>query len=147
MGDLRGALNAMRQVMDEHGGDAQPQEVVDAARPEEHPLHDRFVWDDAVAGEAYRRVQAADLIRSFRVTYVAGDGRERDVRAFVVTRSRHDPGRSAYAPVEDVMADPFARQLVLRDMERDWRRLLARYHDMAEFAEIVRHDLGEGGAA
>jgi hypothetical protein len=40
-----------------------PKIVVNAARKKDSPLHDRFEWNNAVAGEKYREVQAAELIR------------------------------------------------------------------------------------
>jgi len=36
-------------------GILEPQDVVDAARPDDHPLHGAFEWDDGIAAEAHRR--------------------------------------------------------------------------------------------
>lgn len=35
---------------------------MDASRDEAAPLHDEFEWDDVVAGERYRAIQARNLI-------------------------------------------------------------------------------------
>lgn len=59
MADLRSALTDIYRAR----GELTPQLVVDEARPKDAPLHDRFEWDNKVAGEAYRRVQAQQLIR------------------------------------------------------------------------------------
>ena len=117
-----------------------PEVVVDEARDEAHPLHHRFEWNDAVAGEAYRREQAAGLIRSVKVRY--GDPRKgpRDVRAFIAM-PQDDSRSQSYEPVEKVLADPLTRAIVLRDMEREWKQFKARYAHMAEFAELLRSAL------
>lgn len=38
--------------------------VVDAARDEDSPLHEHFEWDDSVAGEQFRIIQARQIIRA-----------------------------------------------------------------------------------
>lgn len=108
--------------------------VVTAATPEDHPLHDRFEWDDKVAGHQYRLVQAAALIRSVKISYNESD-ESLDVRAFVSIQ-RGDPPERVYTPVEEVRDDPLSRAILLREMERDWRLFKARYGHMAEFMQI-----------
>lgn len=123
-----------------------PEMVVEAARPAEHPLHGRFEWDDAVAGEAYRRVQAADLIRSVKITYATDpQGRDKKVRAFVSIRPEDAPHLSAYRPTEEVIADPMAYRLLLREMDRDWRRFRARYQHLQEFHALVAGEVEDTG--
>lgn len=41
--------------------------VIDAARPEDAPLHAAFEWDDAVAAEKHRAEQARLILRSIRI--------------------------------------------------------------------------------
>lgn len=130
---LRDHLDSIRQEK----GELTPQTVVDSARPASHPLHSRFEWNNKVAGEAYRRVQARELIRSVMVRYGEPSETEeaKSVRAFVAVPS---PEGSSYQPVEDVAQDEFSRELVLRDMEREWKALHRRYSAFKEFAEMVR---------
>jgi hypothetical protein len=142
---LRDALEEVRAGY----GYLSPETVVRAARTAgtdaEKLLRDRLEWDDAVAGEAYRRQQAHELIRSVRVVYkdASPDGPEQSVRAFQAVRRERG---FVYEPSEEVAADPFTRRLVLADMEREWRALHARYSAFEEFAAIVRATL-EGRAA
>ena len=42
-----------------------PQNVVDLARSADSVIHDDFEWDDEIAGEKYRVIQASAMIRSF----------------------------------------------------------------------------------
>ena len=42
-------------------------DVVEAARPEDAPLHPAFTWDDSAAAEKWRRMEARQLIRAIVV--------------------------------------------------------------------------------
>ena len=115
-----------------------PQLVVDEAREETHPLHTHFEWDDQIAGQHHRLSQARQLIRAVRVVEVSGaDGIER-IRGF---HSVPRPEGRTYVPVAEVKGDPFTRELVLRQAEREWRQMLRRYRDLEEFMAVVRKDV------
>lgn len=111
--------------------------LVAAATPEDHPLHDRFEWDDSIAGHQFRLVQAAELIRSVKVTYGKDtEGRAKTVRAFSSVYAEGSPVR-AYVPTEEAMADPFLREMLLRECRREWARFEGKYSGLVEFAAIV----------
>ena len=134
---VREHLLAIREA---NGGQLTPEAVVEAARPKTHPLHSR-VFDRAPkdAAEAWYRHRAHELIQSVRVRYIAND-RPRDVRAFLAV-PRPELPQPVYEPTEDVMTDDLARQIVLQNMEREWRTLQARYGDLVEFGEMIRASL------
>lgn len=115
-------------------GEMTPAVVVEEARPAGSPLHTHFEWDDTVAGEKYRLVQAQELIRSVKVTFVKND-EVKDVRAWVSV-SRVDNYRE-YLPVEEVVQDPFSYRLVLQEMERDIATLERKYGHIEEFHEYL----------
>lgn len=119
-----------------------PAIVVDEARPEEHPLHSHFEWNDAVAAEAHRQEQARRLIRSVRVVRQNADGDDEptDVRAFHAIR-RDD--LNSYEPIERVIADPLMTKMLLADMKREWQAMRRRYEAFQEFWTLVRADLSE----
>lgn len=139
MSNLRDQLLAIR----EKHGYLDPAIVVEEARDKRHPLHARFEWDDKVAGEAYRRQQAHELIQVVRKPYDGPNG-PKDVRAFIAV-PRPDSKQPAYEPVEEVMQDEMTRKIVLAQMEREWRTLQARYGDLVEFGDLIREALA--GAA
>ncbi|MGW5518473.1 hypothetical protein [Nocardia africana] len=121
-------------------GQLRPEDVVDAARDESHPLHHRFEWDDSVAGEAYRRIQASDLIRSVKVTYKeTPEGEQRQVRGWSALPAPDNA--TGYRPTEEVLQDPFASKLLLRQCERDLKALQRKYGHLKEFAELVESTL------
>lgn len=134
------SLRDQLQEIYDRRGELTPALVVEEARDEQHPLHDRFEWDDAIAAEAWRREQAHELIRSVRVVYREADDTspEKSVRAFHAVRTERG---HVYEPAEEIREDEFKRQLVLRDMEREWRALQRRYEGFAEFVDMVRRDV------
>lgn len=124
-----------------------PRLVVDAARPADHPLHNRFQWDDNKAGERYRLIQAAQLIRSVRVIFKENTetGEVSKVRAFVSTARNDRP--SAYLPVEESAMDSFTHQLVLRDFERQILALKRQFGHLKEYQQMLRDHGLDGDAA
>lgn len=127
----------LREILQD-GGEAE--DVVRAATPKSHPLHDHFEWDNRVAGHAYRLEQARRLIRG--VVIPPDETRDYSLRAFVaVKKTEGQPAK--YVPVEKAMADPVSRELVLRDMKREWLALQRRYGHMVEFADMIREAVEE----
>jgi hypothetical protein len=115
-----------------------PALVVEEARPDDSPLHDRFEWDNEVAGEEYRRHQARQLIRSVKVVYsTTDDGDDKKVRAF--TAIHHETGH-VYEPTERVAQDPFLTKVALQDMKRRWIALKRQYESFDEFWQLVQED-------
>jgi len=142
---LREALQAIH----DKNGYLTPQLVVDEARANRSNagklLHDRLEWDNSAAGEAWRRSQAQELIRSVRVVYKPATETEaaRSVRGFHAVTGPHG---QAYEPLERVTEDEFTRTLVLRDMEREWIAMKRRYEHFSEFLVMVRADVEQKAA-
>lgn len=136
MSDLRTQLTGIYQQR----GELTPQIVVDEARPVGAPLHDRFEWDDSIAGEKYRLVQAAQLIRVVRIEYTTpGSNEKKFIRAFSSLHEASENGTDqGYAPTEEVLENPLTRKILLRNMERDIAILKRRYGHLAEFADMMQ---------
>ena len=142
VGEVRAMTRDELQKIYDQRGQLTPALVVEEASDPAHPLHSRFEWDNSVAGERWRKAQAQELIRSVKVVYKQATERDpaRSVRAFHAVRR---PDGNVYEPAERVVEDPFTRQLVLADMEREWKALKRRYEQFSEFAAMVRQDLEE----
>jgi hypothetical protein len=138
--DLREELLAIRS---EHGR-LTPAAVVAAATAKNHPLHDRFEWDDKVAGHKYRLSQARELIRVVKEVYTDRQGDPERVRFF---HSIPDAQGMAYQPTDEVLTNEVATAVLLKSMEREWRALRKRYERFAEFRELVLGDLAKNEAA
>lgn len=140
MSDLRSTLTQIYQK----NGELTPQLVVDEARPKTAPLHNRFEWNDKVAGEAYRRAQAAELIRSVRINFAdATTGERKYVRAFSSVRQAGEAERGGYAPTEELVQDELATKLMLRECQREIADLRRKYGHLEEFVTLIRAELGE----
>lgn len=126
------------QALYDEGQELTPRLVLDRARDPQHPLHNRFEWNDTKAAEQYRLTQAGDLIRSVKVRYEKGDGTEGRTRSYHSVR--RDDGARVYKTAEAVAMSPAMTQALLAEMRRDWSRMKARYSDFAEFAELVAND-------
>lgn len=139
---MSGLRDALQSTYDQHGR-LTPELVVEAARPKGSPLH-AYVFDRTPkeAAEAWYRHRAHELITSVKITVrEAAEGNPPlRVRAWHAVRSE-GPDSYTYESAEKVATDPFIRQLVLRDMEREWRSLYGRYQSFAEFLELVTADL------
>lgn len=69
------AVTAARIMTDlEKEGKLSAQNLVDVSRPEDAPMHQDFEWDDAVAGEQWRKAQARTYIGGIIYTPVETQG-------------------------------------------------------------------------
>ena len=108
-----------------------PVDVVNAARPVDSPLHEYFEWDDGVAADAYRIVQAQLLLR-VTVTMLAGaNGEMTNVRAFVSLTSEQ-----GYRSTVDVLADTSHRSQLIADAMRDMQIFKRKYGHLKELADV-----------
>lgn len=126
------------EIAEKHGA-LTPDAVVEEARAKKHPLH-TYVFDRPVAeaAEGWYRERARKLIRIAHVSYTR-DGEIHRVRAWQPIRT--ESGYS-FAESETVARDPVLREMVLRDMKREWIQLRKRYEEFDEFAAFVLADLG-----
>lgn len=135
MADLRTELLRIRAKR----GDLTPRIVMEEARPANHPLHNRVY--DVGRKEAADRYYLSNAARLLRVTFREDvDGRPADLRAFWVVQTVGEHPHGSYTPMEEVIADPIQRNLMLRSMLREWNRFKARYKVHAEFTEMVLND-------
>lgn len=140
MADLREILTDIYH----RRGSLTPRDVVEESTPADSPLHHRFEWNDGVAGDKYRLTQASALIRSAKVRFIEPDSREaKEVRAFVSVREAVEPERCGYQPTEEVLADPLASAILLRELERAISDLKRRYGHLKDFREVLRRGLGD----
>jgi len=133
---------AIEQLAERHGGKLTPSLVVEAAANPASPLHSEFTWDDSVAGQRYREVQARRLIRSVEVRVTHGT--QILATPVFVRDQRVAPGTQGYARLERVANDPtHARELLRYETQRA-RAILERAQTIAtvlgmtsEFDELM----------
>lgn len=135
MSDLRSELMGVR---DQYGS-LTPANVLRAARATSSPLHSHFEWDDGAAAEKYRLSQARALIRIVKEPYVRPNGETDTVRFFHSVPEQ--TGERAYSPLDEIIQDPIASEVLLRKANREWRALYKRYAHLREFIDTVRGDV------
>lgn len=140
--DLRAAL---MQVSDEHGGELTPEAVVEAATPEDSPLHPCLTWDPEKGMEKLRLIEAGALIRSVKLTVQRDDGSEYRVRAYHSVQLADRP-KPVYQPTDVIVRDDISTEMLLRNMRRDIHRLNQRYGHLVEYRDAIR-EFATGGAA
>ena len=139
----------LRRIAKENGGILKPEAVVDAARPEDSPLHGRFCWADDEAARLYRIFQARQLIR-VSVQVVTGKGeKEYVVRAFVSLSPDREEDGGGYRLITTVMGDADMRAQMLSDALSEMELFAEKYGTLTELAEVfvvaasVRKRLGK----
>lgn len=108
-----------------------PDVVVDESRPDDAPLHPAFEWDDSVAGERYRHIQAKDLIKTVEVIRPAKEAKNEPVYLNVNKSARQ------YEPTEKVVSSPEMFEAVFMQA---CERLLAAQRAMEQLQEIAKRE-------
>lgn len=94
------------------------QAVVDAARDEASPLHGHFEWDDSIASEQYRLIQARSLIRRIKMTVTVQNIPLR-TNVYVSEPKQRKVSPGGYSRLLDVRSDEErSRDLVIDEMNR-----------------------------
>lgn len=125
------ALKELTRLVDRDGY-ITPESVLDEARPDGSPLHRYFEWDDDVAAEQYRLVQARQLIVRYSVEVEIQPEKVIRPRAFV----NSSPGR--YTPIADAMRDPDARDRVMQSAIRELSALRRKYEHLCDFDAAIQ---------
>lgn len=110
-------------------GQLKPADVVAESRPESAPLHPCFEWDDEVAAEKYRRVQAGKLVRSITVVQENKKREPVEVRAFVQSRE-------TYTPIEVVVNSREQMLELLRAAMSELRAFERKYAALSQLAPV-----------
>lgn len=126
----------LRRIYDENGGVLKPDAVVEAARPENSPLHSRFTWDDNEAANQYRLWQARQLIRVSVELIDIGHKEPVEVRAFVsLTPDREEEG-GGYRRTVEVLSRAETRKQLLNDAVKELGEFEQKYKTLSELAEV-----------
>ena len=130
----------------EHG-ELSGESLLEAARAKDHPLHDRFNWNDSEAAERYRLQQAKQIIRSVKVRVLTKDEDDQPqttrVRAFVSTKGMTIHDTTRYAPVAQVVQDPDQREVLLRRFAEDFSAFKRRWRNLGDFTDLVIEQLAK----
>lgn len=111
-------------------GDLNAQRLVDVSRKDGAPLHAAFEWDDAVAGEEWRKHQARNIINA--IVVAKDEHTPVQVRAFFKVENVG----SNYEPVQVIMRSPTKRELLLQDAMRELGVFRKKYATLSELSAV-----------
>lgn len=114
-------------------GKPTPKQIVEAARPDNSPLHRFFTWDNAGAAESWRIEEARILVRSISVRIINRDGEEVPVRAFHLLPSEDVPNEQRYTHINVIRDDPDKTDVLLHRSHNElvkWFREYGTYRDV-----------------
>jgi hypothetical protein len=125
------AKMAALRALEDRNGCLRPDSLVRAARVESHPWHENFEWDDAKASDAYRIIQARDIIRNWAPPRITSEVVERRTPKYL-----HDPrlphGEQGYVSIAKVRSDEdLKREVLVAEFSRA-QSALQRAYDIAD---------------
>lgn len=136
------AHKEIERIRIKNGGEALPEDVVEAASKARNPLHKAFEWDDSIAANEHRLATARKILHS--IVVVRGElSTDRPQRVYeVVTKpaaSSEEKPRKVYRTAEDIMKDPEMRAEVLQRALKELISFRQRYRDLQELAIVMRN--------
>lgn len=114
----------------EADGGVRARRVVEVARAPDHPLHAGFEWDDQVAGERYRVVQARTLMRAI-IHVESEETSERHLYVHVRTAGESE---GSYQPLLSVVADEYLYEQAIAELNH---KFLAARRALDELEEVA----------
>jgi hypothetical protein len=141
MSEIRGAiLNALLEMEEQEGVITSAGYVARANDPT-HPFHSTLTWSDEECGRAYRLIEAARVIRSYKTEIETGNG-DKLVR---VRRFVSMPEHGGYVSTEKLMASTES-DVFMTQLRRDIKRLELKYRSFTAFRETLLAILQEPAA-
>ena len=80
----------IQKMVDENGGGITAEQIVEAAKDVNSPLHKEFQWDDSVAAHQYRLHQARTMLAKFKlIVRVDNNAAHNKIRQFTYVKPEH----------------------------------------------------------
>jgi len=110
-------------------------DIVDKARDKNTQLHKLFEWNNKIAGEKYREIQAGDIIRNLVVVKVnteSGASEKTNIRVFVSDNRRN----GGYKPITVVLRQQDEYERLLEQAYKELQAFKDKYENLSELSEI-----------
>lgn len=127
--DASKVLNELSELGDEYS----LSDVVEKAKDKNSEMHSIFEWDDSVAGEEYRKIQAGKMVRNLVIVRNDETEEKTNVRYFVSTGKRD----STYTPTRLVIRNQDAYEQLLERAYAELRAFKEKYSTLSELEEIL----------
>ena len=105
------------RITTKYDGNLTPAAVVDESRPADAELHPCFTWDDSVAAEEYRKVEARQIVRSVEVVIEAKPPEPAFINVRVIDEESEKAGQHAYKRAREVVQDIDLYDCAFRDAQ------------------------------
>lgn len=119
--------------LSELGDEYSLSDVVKKAKDENSEMHSIFEWDDSIAGEEYRKIQAGKMVRNLVIVRNDETEEKTNVRYFVSTGKRD----STYTPTRLVIRNQDAYEQLLERAYAELRAFKEKYSTLSELEEIL----------
>ena len=132
-------IEELEQIRESNDGILYPQSVVDFARNEDTDLHDKFEWDDTVAGENYRVWQARKIIRAVAILIPRQNEPIQAYVSMVADRYQGEEKQEkvgGYRCMVDVLSTPDLRERLLSEALAEFEMWERKYQVITELADI-----------
>lgn len=129
------AAKELDKIRERNDGTLSSERVVDASKGKRHPFHNYFEWDDSIGGHKYRLSQAQTLLRA--VAVVKDELPDRPVRKYEIAQA-YSPGERKYETMEEMLADPEKREILLQRALNELLAVRRKYHRIQELAIVFR---------
>lgn len=106
-----------------------PQNVVELARDKNSVIHNDFEWNDTIAGDKYRNIQAREMIQMFVFTPI--EEKSEPTRVFQITTTT-----SVYEPVTMILKNEDEYQSLLKRAKMELQAFKRRYENLIELEKI-----------
>lgn len=129
---IKGIFKADAQrVADEIGENSiTPEQVLEKARNDKNSeLHKCFEWNDGIAAEKYRLIQARKII--INLAYVPKEKTDEPVRCFQITREK-----SVYMPTKQFLVNNDEYQDLLKRAKVELESFKRRYATLSELETV-----------
>ena len=130
------AANTIQKLQRTLGQEAiTAQDLLNASRNDNAPLHPCFEWDDTVAAELYRRDQARKIINSIEINFIKDDNTPVATRLFInIQPVIRQPGE--FAALNTVLKNPDYRKIALGNALSELRSFQHKYELYQELAGV-----------
>jgi hypothetical protein len=128
----------LERIKTQYGGIV-PRMVVDESRSDDAILHDCFDWNDETAAEAYREVQAREIVRNIVIVRSTANEEQESVvvRAFVPVEVEEEEHKK-YITIDEAMNDERFRQQVLQEALNELNAFKKKYYQLRELSEVIK---------
>ena len=125
------------RISNENNGILRAEDVIEAARPTESPLHNKFTWEDSQAAHLWRLEEARRLIR-VTVQYIGGDKDSSLTRVFVSLKPDRQNEGGGYRTTVSVMSSAEMRKQMMKDAYEEMESFQQKYKMLQELEEVFK---------